>query len=64
MPNWLVKKELTELDRIDKRHESGKINKKEHDRLSKIAVEKALAIEKNITKCKNPEHKAIMGKYR
>ena len=57
MPKWLIKKELKELDRIDKLHESGKISKAEHDRLSKIAVEKALSIEKNIVR------KECIGKY-
>ena len=57
MPKWLVRSTLKELDRIDHLYRNGEISKDEHDRLSKIAVEKALSIEKNI------DRKECIGKF-
>lgn len=34
---------LHQLDVIDKKHESGKITKRQHDTLSKKAIDKALS---------------------
>ena len=55
MAKWIVRNTLKELNRIDKLHEHGLIDKEKHDELSKIALEKAIDIEKR---------NAIKGKYK